>query len=80
MIIKVTRETINQLCSFGCEKRILEGATNFENLFYLQETVQESKKIGIMNFATSQLRKDQLQPKINIYSLFLGSLFNNQKF
>ena len=33
-----------------------------------------------MNFATSQLRKDQLQPKINILGLLLGCLYDNQKF
>lgn len=32
-----------------------------------------------MNFATSQLREDQLQPKIHICGLLLGTLFNNQK-
>ena len=32
-----------------------------------------------MNFATSQLRKDQLQAKINLPGLIMGSLFNNQK-
>ena len=33
-----------------------------------------------MNFATSQLREDQLQPKINIVGLLLGCLYDNQKF
>ena len=33
-----------------------------------------------MNFATSQLREDQLQPKINILGLLLGIFYNNQKF
>lgn len=33
----------------------------------------------MMNFATSQLREDQLQAKINICGLLLGTLFDNQK-
>lgn len=32
-----------------------------------------------MNFATSQLREDQLQPKINILALILGCFYDNQK-
>lgn len=80
MIVKVNQKTLDQLCSFGCKKEFLEGELNFGNVFNLIETEKETKKIGIVNFATSQLREDQLQPKINIYSLFLGSLFDNQKF
>lgn len=33
-----------------------------------------------MNFATSQLRENQLTPKINILGLVLGCFFDNQKF
>lgn len=39
-----------------------------------------NKKIALMNFATSQLRDDQLQAKINLLSLLLGCLYDNQKF
>lgn len=32
-----------------------------------------------MNFATSQLRENQLLPKINIPALVLGTIFDNEK-
>ena len=32
-----------------------------------------------MNLATSQLRDDQLAPKINVVGLILGTFFDNQK-
>lgn len=32
-----------------------------------------------MNFATSQLRENQLLPKIHLPALVLGTIFNNEK-
>lgn len=32
-----------------------------------------------MNFATSQLRENKLLPKINLPSLLMGSMYNNEK-
>jgi len=32
-----------------------------------------------MNFATSQLRENQLLPKIHLPALIIGTIFNNEK-
>lgn len=38
--------------------------------------MRRTKKIGIINFALSQLRTDFLKPKMHLIGLFTGIFFN----
>lgn len=53
------------------------GETSIESVFGVSQTQQKDKKIILMNFAASQLRENQLAPRINLPALILGTLFDN---
>ncbi len=80
VVIRVPFAFLAQLENLGVEKLASTVEARVDRIYNLSEVKMSSKKIALMNFATSQLREDQLQPKINILSLLLGVLFDNQKF
>lgn len=47
-----------------------------KKLTEIKEGTQRTK-VGIINFATSQLRNDYFNPKVNLLSLFAGIWFDH---
>ena len=59
---------------------LFTGKPKINDLFDIPQISMKDKKIAIMNFATSQLRNDQLKPRIHILGLLIGIFFDNQNF
>ena len=56
---------------------MVEKGTTIQDIFKIQAEFN-NKKIGYIDVSKSQLNPDRFQPKINVFGLLLGTIFNNE--
>jgi GMP synthase-like glutamine amidotransferase len=79
--IEVTADYLHELKHTGLPYYIHKQRPTIPQMFrlsFVPVCSKPSKKIFLVNFATSQLNEDKLLPKIHLPGLIIGSLFNNE--